>query len=81
MRGGFFIAAFGTLVSLLSTAVTNYLCGLVKGLFDGSRVRSWHAVLAVLIPGRGLKMLFLAVEVCGPGRIQLVVDSNRDRVV
>ena len=81
MRGGFFIAAFGTLVSLLSAAVTNYLCGLVKGLFDGSRVCSRHAVLSVLIPGLDLLMLFLAIEMSGPGRVQLVVDSDCNRVV
>ena len=81
MRGTIFIATIGTLMSLLPAAVANYLCGLVKGLFDGSRVCSRHTVLTILVPGLRLLMLFLAIEVCGPGRIQLVVDSDRDRVV
>ena len=81
MSGAFFIAAIGTLVPLLSAAVTNNFCGLIKALFDGSRVCSRHAVLAVLFLGLGLNVLLLAIEVCGPGRVQLVVDSDRNRIV
>ena len=81
MRSVVFIATFGTFVSLFSTAVANYFCCLGKGLLDGSCVCSWHAVLTILVPGLDLLMLFLAIEVSGPGRVQLVVDSDSNRVV
>ena len=81
MRGAFLIATIGTLVPLLSAAVANDFCGLVKGLFNRGGVCSRHTVLTVLIPGLDLLVLFLAIEMRGLGRIQLVVDSDSNRVV